>query len=139
MRGPGVWCPSCRTSRTSNGPTTNNGNPNYAWSATTGSAAHWSVAYNVTAGAVSVANPLVNNGIAFDRFEVPYATAMLATLLSPIAFLGGDEYTTGISNNATCPFCRELDYVLGPVRTAPPRWHRRHVLRRRGKLRLADI
>jgi len=85
-------------------PATTNNNPAYnANFGTTGSAANWASAYNTMATAVLGANALVNNGVAYSRYEISYATTMRATPLSPIVFVGGDEYTTGINDNPTCP------------------------------------
>jgi hypothetical protein len=103
----GSSCPVVQDFSDIHEPTTINGN--YGWGPSpgtnTGTASAWQAAYNTMAGEVSTRNASVNNGIAFDRYEQPYATTMLASPgLGPVAYVGGDEYTTGINSNYTvCP------------------------------------
>ena len=84
-------------------PTTINGT--YAWGTPT--QAVWQGAVNTMitttppAEGTFDANSLVNNGIAFDRFELQYATGVNSMLpLNNLVYVGGDEYTTDITNNA---------------------------------------
>ena len=90
-------------------PTSNNANSAYStqWNCTgssCGTAANWASAFNTMANAVNAGDGGINNGIAFDRFESAYASAMLSTPLSHIIYVGGDEYTTGINNSPTCTY-----------------------------------
>jgi hypothetical protein len=88
-------------------PTTINNNSNFNWGPTpgsgTGTPANWQGAFNTMATKVNGIDIHLNNGIAFDRYESGYASAMLSAGLTDIVYVGGDEYTTGINNSPTCP------------------------------------